>query len=160
MVSPTYCNVETQVLPFGDNTFDRCCTGMMETFQHLRSTLIFPALREIFGELRPDGRLVVHRIFGPPEGSVTSSSAGKHGRLWETVYTDEYKTVSSQGLAGHIREYTSIEVSDFLQAIGFSVQSVVYRGATRIPLSARPLEFFRAFARFFVSRAPTLVSGQ
>jgi hypothetical protein len=30
---------------------------------------------------------------------------------------------------GHVREYTSKEVTDFLQQIGFEIEGIIYRGS-------------------------------
>jgi hypothetical protein len=41
---------------------------------------------------------------------------------------EEYRKLNVLGHMGHVREYTPTEVVEFLEAIGFEVTAVIYRG--------------------------------
>ena len=42
---------------------------------------------------------------------------------------ENYLTLERSGEMGHTREFTSMEVVDFLQKIGFTIEGVIYRGS-------------------------------
>jgi SAM-dependent methyltransferase len=121
-----FCDIETQPLPFPDGAFDEVLLN--EVFEHLRINLIF-TLSEIRRVLRPGGRLWLS----------TPNLRSLRG-LYNILWRGEAWSSMGQGLhymyalleagfgAGHIREYTSVEVKRFLEATGFVVDKVLYRG--------------------------------
>jgi hypothetical protein len=46
----------------------------------------------------------------------------------EAVLYDEYSKLEHLGHMGHVREYTTREVVEFLTRIGFEIREIVYRG--------------------------------
>lgn len=132
----TDCDIETERLPFSENSFDEVLFN--EIFEHLRIDPIF-TVEEIYRVLRPGGRLwlstpnlrslrgTVNFLFKSEAWSVVG----------EGVYA-QYQHLRTQGWMGHVREYTSKEVALFLRSIGFELDSIIYRGTYK-RLSARLL---------------------
>lgn len=126
----TRCDVEREPLPFPDSFFD----GMLfnEMFEHLRIDLIF-TFREVYRVLRPGGVLLMST---PHLRSLqmllnfvlTNRAYGNSG----DVYT-EYEKITTIGHMGHVREYTTFEVCQFLKKIGFAVQCIIWRGVYAEP---------------------------
>lgn len=124
-VEAVYRNIETEQLPFTDASFDEVLLN--EVFEHLRIDLIF-TLGEIRRVLKPGGRLWLstpnlRSLRGIYNFLVKSEAWSSMG---EGLYF-MYAHLATRG-AGHVREYTSVEVSRFLQAVGFSIERVLYRG--------------------------------
>lgn len=122
----TGCDIEIERLPFADDSFDDVLLN--EVFEHLRIDLIF-TMEEIRRVLRPGGRLwlstpnlrslrgIVNFLFKSEAWAVVGD--GVHA---------QYKSLRAHGFMGHVREYTSKEVVDLLQAVGFKIEAVIYRG--------------------------------
>lgn len=127
----TACDIETERLPFADNSFDEVLFN--EVFEHLRIDPIF-TMEEIHRVLRPGGRLwlstpnlrslrgIINFLFKSEAWSVVG----------EGVYA-QYKHLRTQGWMGHVREYTSKEIAAFLQSVGFKIEATVYRGRYKNP---------------------------
>lgn len=122
----TGCDIETEKLPFADDSFDEVLLN--EVFEHLRINPIF-TMEEIHRVLRPGGRLWL----STPN---LRSLRGIVNFLWKSeawavvgggVYA-QYIHLRTQGLMGHVREYTSKEVTDFLRSVGFKIEAMIYRG--------------------------------
>jgi hypothetical protein len=75
---------------------------------------------------------------------------GKANSCAPGIY-DEYEKLATIGHMGHVREYTTVEVATFLERIGFSVETIVFRGPATPSRKARWL--YRAVPRLrpFVS---------
>ena len=119
------CNIETELLPFGTALFDGVVFN--ELFEHLRINPIF-TMREVFRVMKPGATLL---LSSPNLRSVQG--------LWNFVFRDraysclggiyeQYGKLETLGHMGHVREYTSTEVIEFLQRIGFVVTKLVCRG--------------------------------
>lgn len=119
------CDVDAERLPFGADQFD--CVILNEVFEHLRFNLIF-TMREIRRVIRRGGLL----LLSTPN---LRSLRGLYHLLWKWeafsamggIYHN-YASLENAGVMGHVREYTSKEVVDFLQQIGFDIEGVIYRG--------------------------------
>lgn len=119
------CDVDNEKLPFDADQFD--CVILNEVFEHLRFNLIF-TMREIRRVIRPGGLL----LLSTPN---LRSLQGLYHLLWKWeafsamggIYHN-YAELETIGVMGHVREYTSKEIADFLQEIGFHIEGMIYRG--------------------------------
>jgi SAM-dependent methyltransferase len=122
------CNVDTDTLPFEDQSFDAIVFN--EIFEHLRIDLIF-SLSEILRVLKPGGCLMLstpnlRSLKGISNYLIRNKAYSCSG----DIYT-EYQKLRKLGHMGHVREYTTREVVELLQNIGFSVTKIIYRGQYR-----------------------------
>jgi SAM-dependent methyltransferase len=120
------CDIEKDKLPFPDNSFDVILLN--EVFEHLRIDLIF-TMNEVHRVLKPGGKLWLSTpnlksLKGIINFHVKSEAWSVVG---EGLYA-QYKSLHEQGFMGHVREYTSKEVSGFLANVGFKPGKVIYRG--------------------------------
>ena len=121
-----HCDLDSDRIPENDASFD--CVIMNEVFEHLRINLI-SSMREVCRVLRPGGLLLLST---PNLRSVR----GIYNLLWRQeaycsmggIY-ENYAYLENLGVMGHVREYTSKEVTDFLQQIGFEIEGIIYRGS-------------------------------
>ena len=119
------CNIEQDTLPAEDASFDAVI--MNEVFEHLRIDLIF-SLSEICRVLKPGGKL----FLSTPN---LRSLRGIYNFLFRNqcyscqvgIYA-QYSKLRDLGHMGHVREYTTQEVIDFLRKIGFEPSTIIYRG--------------------------------
>jgi SAM-dependent methyltransferase len=119
------CDIENEPLPFPDNFCDYILFN--EIFEHLRIDLIF-TMKEVLRILRPGGRLFLstrnlHSLVG-----IKNFVFKKIAQSGSTDIYNEYSKLESIGHMGHVREYTSTEVSNFLIKIGFEMNALIYRG--------------------------------
>jgi SAM-dependent methyltransferase len=151
-LSITKCDVEREPLPFPDSSF----RGMLfnEMFEHLRINLIH-TFREVFRVLCPGGVLLMstphlRSLQMLLNFALTNRPYGNSGDL----YT-EYEKIAKVGHMGHVREYTTFEVCEFLKKIGFSVCSIIYRGSYVEPWKraiVRALPGLRPFVTYVATR--------
>ncbi|MCG8469633.1 MAG: class I SAM-dependent methyltransferase [Gemmatimonadetes bacterium] len=145
------CDVETEPVPFESDVFDVVLFN--ELLEHLRINPI-STLREAHRVLKPGGRLMlstpnlrsfrgIKNLLG--KGVAHASSGG--------IY-EQYEKLETLGHMGHVREYTTREVAELLERIGFENDRVIYRGghgvgvvglAERLAPGMRP--FFSILAR-------------
>lgn len=120
------CDIEMQPLPFSDNHFDEIFFN--EVFEHLRIDPIH-SLSEILRVLKPGGRLWLSTPNLRSLRGIVNFVI--RGEAWSVVGDGlyaQYKHLRTEGWMGHVREYTSKEVSSFLSNIGFEVVETIYRG--------------------------------
>lgn len=139
----TPCDIEREPLPYDDGTFDEIVFN--EVFEHLRINPI-RTLREVFRVLRPGGRLWLST---PNMGSLKGiANLILKNEAWSVVGSgvfEQYAHIETHGWMGHVREYTSKEVSQFLKRIGFDISEIAYRGQYANPVAnliSKPLPRF------------------
>ncbi|MFI5304600.1 MAG: class I SAM-dependent methyltransferase [Nitrospiria bacterium] len=119
------CNFEIDNVPFRDDEFKVIIFN--EIFEHLRINPVF-TLKEVYRVLEPGGVL----LFSTPN---LRSLKG----IWNYVFNNianscsmdiysEYQKLETIGHVGHVREYTSREIHDFLLKIGFCPTKIIWRG--------------------------------
>ena len=132
MVASRACDIERDRLPFPDGNFDEIIFN--EVFEHLRIDLLF-TMEELQRVLKPGGRLWLstpnlRSIKGIVNFLKNKESWSRMGGVYE-----QWNHLRTMGWMGHIREYTSKEVADFLLASGFVVDRIVYRGKWSNPVA-------------------------
>lgn len=113
-------NIETEKLPFKTNTFDFIIFN--EVFEHLRINPIF-TLKELNRVLKPGGILL---LTTPNLYAIHKYFMFNLGKSFNDAY-DEWNKLDAYGYIGHIREYSTSEVSKFLNNTNFRIESIVYR---------------------------------
>jgi SAM-dependent methyltransferase len=144
------CDVETEPVPFASETFDAVLFN--ELFEHLRINPVF-TLREAYRVLKPGGLLLMSTPNLRSFRGIRNLLLHNQGHAVSAGVYQQYEKLESLGHMGHVREYTTREVSDFLARVGFRVDKVVFRGghgrgavgiAERLTPSLRP--FFALIA--------------
>ncbi len=139
------CDIENEALPFDKNTFD--IVVLNEVFEHLRINPIH-TIGEIYRVIKPNGILLLST---PNLLSLKGwLSMIFKNKTQSSVYY-EYLKLSTLGHMGHVREYTPVEVCEFLTALGFSVEQIIYRG---LPVSKSILK--QTVTRLFLTVFPQL----
>lgn len=119
------CDIENSELPIESNSYDAVI--FFELFEHLRINLIF-TMQEVYRVLKPDGSLFLSspnlRSF---EGLKNFLFHNHSYSCCGDIYA-EYEKLETLGHMGHVREYTSTEVIEFLKKIGFTIIQLIYRG--------------------------------
>lgn len=128
-------DIEREPLPFRDRSVDLLLFN--EVFEHLRIDLIF-TVRELLRVLKPGGVLMLStpnaRSFRGLRGLLLH---GRSAHIGPSVY-DEYEKLTRFGHMGHVREYTETELREFLERIGFEIETSRYRFAKPLaPLARR-----------------------
>ena len=147
------CNIETERLPFADESFDAAVFN--ELFEHLRINPVF-TLSEVLRILKPNGILTLSTP------NLRSLDGIRNFLLRDRAFScassiyHEYSKLQTIGHMGHVREYTRTEVVEFLQTIGFAVAAVLYRGEYENPLKRALIGVMPGFSPFvtYVARKP------
>ncbi len=142
------CNIEHELFPVGDGEFQAVVFN--EVFEHLRINLIF-TMQQVFRVLAPNGVLILSTPNLKSLSGLTNFLL--HGRATSCVgdIYSEYEKLSKLGHMGHVREYTTVEVTTFLQRIGFSVEDMLFRGPAVVSRKAHVLYSVFPRLRPFVS---------
>jgi SAM-dependent methyltransferase len=122
------CDIEKERLPFEDDTFDAVIFN--ELFEHLRMNPIF-TLSEVLRVVKPGGALILSTPNLRSLGGVMNFLLKNRSYSCEGDMYAQYQKLEKLGHMGHVREYTTREVIEFLEKVGFSVSKVVYRGRYR-----------------------------
>jgi 2-polyprenyl-3-methyl-5-hydroxy-6-metoxy-1,4-benzoquinol methylase len=155
----TKCNVETEPAPFTAETFDTVLFN--ELFEHLRINPVF-TLREVHRVLKPGGSLLLSTPNLRSFRGIRNLLVRNQGHAVSAGVYRQYEKLETLGHMGHVREYTTREVSEFLTRVGFRVDKIVFRGghgkgavgiAERLAPSLRP--FFALIAKKSSSRNVT-----
>ena len=147
------CDVEREPVPFDSASFD--VVVFNELFEHLRINPIF-TLREVHRVLRPGGMLMLStpnlRSYRGLLNLVVRNQA--HAASGD-VYR-QYEKLETLGHMGHVREYTTREVREFLERCGFVAETLIYRGGHGrglVGLAERLVPKFRPFFSVLARRA-------
>ncbi len=143
----SWCDIETETLPFPDNTFDEILVN--EVFEHLRINPIF-TFRNLLRVLRPGGRLWLSTPNLKSLRGIVNFLW--HSEAWAVVgggiYSQYLWLERGHGM-GHVREYTAVEVGDFLTKLGFNIEDLVYRGESRNKMLNPVFGLVPSFRPFF-----------
>jgi SAM-dependent methyltransferase len=147
------CDIETEPLPLETVSCDVVIFN--ELFEHLRINPIF-TIGEVRRVLRPNGILLLstpnlRSLKGLANFILRNKAYSNSGNIY-----DEYQKLECLGHMGHVREYTTAEVSEFLPRLGFNVQTLVFRGRYKSKgqqLTARVLPSLRPFVTFIARPA-------
>ncbi|MFO8016853.1 MAG: methyltransferase domain-containing protein [Candidatus Woesearchaeota archaeon] len=112
-------------MPFKSNTFDFIIFS--EIFEHLRIDLI-SAMREINRVLKPKGILM---LTTPNLYSLPKIIMFNLGRGFNNPY-HEFEKLNRLGHMGHIREYSTREVKQFLNNTGFRALETKYESYDKV----------------------------
>jgi SAM-dependent methyltransferase len=144
------CDVEQEAVPFAEESFDAIVFN--ELFEHLRINPVF-TLRQAHRVLRPDGVLLLSTPNLRSFRGIRNLVVRNQGHAVSAGVYEQYQKLEKVGHMGHVREYTTREVADFLTRIGFRIDAIIYRGghgaglvglAERLAPSMRP--FFTVVA--------------
>jgi len=146
------CDIEKENLPFPENSFD--IVVFNELFEHLRINPIY-TMSEVLKVLKPNGRLIL------TTPNLRSLAGLRNFLLHNRAYSctgniyDEYEKLTKIGHMGHVREYTTTEVCDFLSRVGFQPEKIFFRGdlGNRIEkLLVRAFQKLRPFATYIATK--------
>ena len=152
------CDVETESVPFEEETFDAVLFN--EIFEHLRINPVF-TMGEVLRVLRSGGLLLLSTPNLRSFRGIRNLVVRNQGHAVSAGVWEQYEKLETLGHMGHVREYTTREVTEFLVRLGLRVEKVIYRGghgrgivgvAERLAPSLRP--FFTLVARKVDSPAP------
>jgi len=149
------CDVEREELPIEENEYDAVVFN--ELLEHPRVNPIF-ALCEVFRVMKPHGILFLFlsspnlwSLMGIGNFLFRKRAFSCAGDLYA-----EYEKLGKLGHMGYVREYTSVEVTDFLGKIGFVVEKLIYRGTYSSKKAQAAIRLFPTLRPFisYIARKP------
>jgi SAM-dependent methyltransferase len=149
------CDVETEVVPFQAKTFDAVVFN--ELFEHLRINPVF-TLKEVYRVLKPSGLLLLSTPNLRSFRGIRNLLVHNQGHAASGGVYRQYEKLDVLGHMGHVREYTTREVSDFLTHVGFRVDKVIFRGGHgrgAVGIAERLVPSFRPFFTLIATKAQT-----
>jgi len=123
------CNIETEPLPFDDETVD--VIVLNEVFEHLRINLVY-TFSEVFRVLRPNGYLILSTPNLKSLNGILNYVFHNKAYSCAADPFESYMQLDRIGHMGHVREYTYIEVCEFLNKVGFASEHVIFRGRYKL----------------------------
>lgn len=139
------CDIETERLPFPDASFDAALFN--ELFEHLRIDPI-RTMSEVLRVLRPGGALLLSTPNLRSLGGIRNFVIGNQAYSCSGGVYEQYRKVAELGHMGHVREYTAREVVEFLEAVGFRVHTLIYRGRYHSLLARTAIRLVPALSPF------------
>ena len=149
------CDVETEPVPFASETFDAVLFN--ELFEHLRINPIF-TLSEAHRVLAPGGTLLLSTPNLRSWRGLRNLLVHNLGHASSGGVYEQFEKLDTLGHMGHVREYTSREVSEFLARIGFKIEITIFRGghgAGVVGLAERLLPDLRPFFTILAKKVTT-----
>ena len=119
------CDVETEPVPFDAESFDVVLFN--ELFEHLRINPVF-TLGEVHRVLRRGGRLLLSTPNLRSFRGIRNLVLHNQGHAASAGIYRQYEKLETLGHMGHVREYTTREVTEFLGRVGFRIDTLIYRG--------------------------------
>jgi SAM-dependent methyltransferase len=138
------CDVETEPVPVADGEFDAVLFN--ELFEHLRINPLF-TMSEVVRVLKPGGVLLLSTPNLRSFRGLRNLVMRNQGHAVSAGVYEQYEKLDTIGHMGHVREYTTREVADFLTRLGLRTDKIIYRGghgkgftgiAERLAPSMRP----------------------
>lgn len=139
------CDIEKELLPFESDSYDAVI--FFELFEHLRINPIH-TLAEVCRVLKPNGLLLLS------SPNLRSLQGIKNFLFCNRAYSccgeifPEYEKLELLGHMGHVREYTTVEVTEFLRRVGFSCETIIYRGNYDTPFHRSVIKVFPSLRPF------------
>lgn len=118
-------DIEFESLPLESDSCDMVVFN--ELFEHLRINPIF-TLREVHRILKPNGLLLLSTPNLRSLGGLYNFLVENRAYSCSANIYKQFEKLENLGHMGHVREYTTREVTEFLEQIGFQVSEVVFRG--------------------------------
>jgi SAM-dependent methyltransferase len=153
------CDVETEAVPFAPARFDVILFN--ELFEHLRINPVF-TLTEAFRVLRPGGSLLLSTPNLRSFRGIRNLLFHDQGHAVSAGVYQQYEKLETIGHMGHVREYTTREVADFLTRVGFRVEKIVFRGGHGrgvAGIAERLAPALRPFFTLIASRHSAAIAG-
>jgi SAM-dependent methyltransferase len=119
------CDIETTAVPFPSETFDLVVFN--EVFEHLRINPIL-TMREAHRVLKRSGSLLLSTPNLRSLRGLRNLLLHNQAHAASADVYRQYEKLETLGHMGHVREYTTSEVCEFLGHVGFQAQTIVYRG--------------------------------
>jgi 2-polyprenyl-3-methyl-5-hydroxy-6-metoxy-1,4-benzoquinol methylase len=124
-ISSLNCDLDVDEIPAEDASFDAVI--MNEVFEHLRGNLI-ASMREIHRVLRADGLLMMSTPNLRSVRGICNLLFQRKAYVCMGDIYENYASLETKGIMGHVREYTPTELIEFTNKVGFRTEGVIYRG--------------------------------